>query len=85
MIITRSDRTVSAIDDVTGRMMRSEECRNVQCAVTLHWKLSSDQKFADLWVRDVDPKFPEVNRHELEWEPLDLPANIARRVLATKA
>ena len=80
MIITRSDRTVSAIDDVTGRMMRSEECRNVQCAVTLHWKLSSDQKFADLWVRDVDPKSPEVKPHGLERGPDD----IARRVLSRR-
>jgi|GEM_PF-6957150 len=81
MIVTRNGRTVSATDDTTGRMMRSEECRNVQCAVTLHWKLSSDQKFADLWVRDVDPKSPELKRHGLE---RGLPDDIARRVLATK-
>ena len=68
MTITRTGRTVIATDDTTGRMMRSEECRNVQCAVTLHWKLSSDQKFADLWVRDVDPKSPEVKRPGLERE-----------------
>ena len=52
----------------TGRMMRSEECRNVQCAVTLEIKLSSDTRFADMWVRDGDPKSPEVKRHGLERE-----------------
>jgi len=81
IIITRNGRTVSAIDDVTGRMMRSEECRNVQCAVTLHWKLSSDPAFAAEWVRDNEPKSPEVKPHGLE---RGLPADIARRVLATK-
>lgn len=84
MIITRTGRTVIATDSTTGRVARSYECRNVQCAVTLHWKLSSDPKFVDQWVRDVDPKSPEVRRHGLEREPLGLPADIARRVLATK-
>ena len=62
IIITRIGKTVIA----TGRLKRSENCRNVQCAVALETKLSSDPKFADMWVRDNEPKSPEVKRHGLE-------------------
>jgi len=66
MTITRTGRTVIATDDITGRVARSYECRNVQCAVTLQWKLVSDPAFAAQWVCDSDPKSPEVKQHGLE-------------------
>ncbi|MEI8343010.1 MAG: hypothetical protein WCH43_15915, partial [Verrucomicrobiota bacterium] len=62
IIITRIGKTVIATDDTTGRMMRSEECKSVRGAVALEIKLSSDTRFADMWVRDGDPKSPEVKR-----------------------
>jgi len=68
MIITRTGPTITATDDTTGRLMRSEECRNVRGAVALEIKLSNDPKFADLWVRDGDPKCPDDKRHGLERE-----------------
>jgi len=84
MIITRTGRTITATDDVTGRLLRSEECRSIQCAVALEIKLSNDPKFADMWVRDGDPKSPEVKPHGLEREPLGLPADIARRMIKVR-
>ena len=71
MIITRNGMTVIATDGNTRRMMRSEECRSVRGAVALEIKLSSDQKFADLWVRDGAPMLPEVKPHGLEKEWVD--------------
>ena len=68
MIITRTGMTITASDNATGRMMRSEECRSVRGAVALEIKLSSDPRFADMWVRNNEPKSPEVKRHGLERE-----------------
>ena len=66
--VSRAGRTVIAAHEVTGLPIRAYECRNVQCAVTLHWKLTSDQGFARRWAFDADPKPPEVKPHGLERE-----------------
>ena len=64
--ISRTGRTVTASGE--GGIWRAVECRNVQCAVMLHWKLTSDPAFASRWACNGDPKSPEVKRHGLERE-----------------
>ena len=64
----RRSMAVLAFDD-KGNVLRSVECRNVQCAVTLELKLTSDPAFAKQWATDGDPKPPEIkpHGHERHW------------------
>ena len=61
------DRWIVTAHDDARKILRSVECRNVQCAVALETKLISDPRFADRWAHDADPKSPEkVKTHGLE-------------------
>jgi hypothetical protein len=64
VMVSRKGKIVTAVTD--GVLGRSYECRNVQCAVALETKLTSDRAFAAQWVQDGDPESPEVPRHGLE-------------------
>ena len=42
-----------AVGATVGNRFRTIECRNVQCAVAFHAKLTADRNFAAQWVRDT--------------------------------
>ncbi len=65
--VLRIGRTIGV---TLGAMERSVECRNVQSAVELQSKLTSDRAFAERWVHDKDPKFVADTSHWLEWPAL---------------
>ena len=67
--IIRKHKSVVAYDH-EGNVLRTYECRNVQCAVELETKLNTDIKFAEMWVRSADPESPYVripHRNVREW------------------
>ena len=68
MLVSRNEKIVTVSDDTTGRVIRALECRNVPCAVALEAKLTSDPAFSAQWVRNTEPRSPEVKRHRLERE-----------------
>jgi len=64
--VTRTAWTVMASE--VGGAHRSYVCRSLQSAVALEAKLSSNPAFAAQWIRNVEPKSPEVKTHGLERE-----------------
>ena len=65
MMIIRSDRTVTAVGE-DGRIVRVIDCRNVQSAVALETKLSSDGSFAATWAKEFEATSPASKPHALE-------------------
>ncbi len=63
--VARKGKAVTVFD-ANGRLMRTHECRNVQCAVALEEKLVGDPAFAIQWACGGDHKIPETKRHGLE-------------------
>ncbi len=65
--VSRAGRTVLAAREVTDLTIRSHECRNVQSAIELHWKLTSDPAFEAWRALEGDPKSSEGKPHCSAW------------------
>ena len=58
VVVNRNGTTVTALVVGDEKFTRSETCRNIQCAVMLETKLTTDAAFADRWVRDKEAALP---------------------------
>jgi len=63
--VVRKGKAVTVFD-ANGTLMRTHDCRNVQCAVALEEKLAEDPLFAAQWACGGDTKPPETKPHGLE-------------------
>ena len=75
--VSRRSWTVTASGECGAH--RSFVCRSLQSAVALETKLTNDSAFAAQWIRNTEPKSPEVKRHglEREWVGRNLPFEVA--------
>ena len=79
--VTRTDTVVTAFHAESGKVDRSEMCRNIQCAVALETKLRADHQFADRWAYDKDSILPVSTPHGGERQPQKTSPNALQSVL----
>ena len=58
VVVNCSGTTVTALVVGDDKTFRSETCRNIQSAVALVTKLTTDAGFADRWVRVKEAPLP---------------------------